>query len=108
MPLKLGLAYTNATLATPCRGVLFFANQDLQKPRVGLLDSNAQFSALTIAGGTNGAARNQDAIQATLTAAILSSFTITAPSGGGPCTVVGADQTLAGKITAGSSKVKVG
>lgn len=122
VPLKLGLAYSSATLSTPCRGVLFYANQDLQKPRVGLLDNDAQFSALTLAGGTEGAARVNDLVVAgttmsTFIATVTAGFNIMAglfnvpgPMTGAPGTVptLAVQPTDFGVINTGSAKVTVG
>ena len=88
VPLKLGTAYVTATLSTPCRGVLFYANQDPTKPRVGLVDADAQFSALNIGGGTPG-----------LGAAVRAGDVQTSTAG--PYPIVGA-------ATVGSSTVTIG
>ena len=57
---------------------------------------------------TLAAARATDPVEVELTLAALSSFVITAPSGGGPCVVAGASVPLEGTIKNGSSEVTIG
>jgi hypothetical protein len=106
--LRLGEPYTTVVLKLPCRATLTFDNFNQQGPAVSLFDPGGQFTSMSIAGGTQGAARVGDSISATLTLTELGSFVFTAPPGGGACVVTGGAQTLSGQITSGSSKVTVG
>ncbi len=102
-----GIEITVDTNASP-RAVLFFQNGDPRGAALAFFDFPG-LSLLKIGNNaTQGAARVNDPVEVSLTLVALSSFVFTAPSGGGPCTVTGGDQTLDGQITGGSTQVEIG
>lgn len=112
VPIRYGLPGATITVNAGAQVLLGWFNGDPAMPYAALWapgpSSGSDLNSLNIANGTQGAARNNDSCQVSLTLLELASFTFTAPPGGGPCVVAGATQTLTGNITAGSSVVKIG
>ena len=117
VPLRLGLPGTTVKLSTPTRCLVGWYGGDPSKPFAALFEGSTvteiDFSATTIKlnGGSNGVARNGDAVDAT--AGLGSMGTWMGQVGAAinllaPGSITPVTPTSFGKISAGSTSVKAG
>lgn len=112
VPMRLGLPGFKAKVPAGTRCGLEFDDGDPTKPVVTTFDQGSPVTELVFADGTKGAARVDDSVGCgTLTGVAPAgggavTFTWTPPGGGTP--VTGTSLAIVGKITGGSSKLKVG